>query len=290
MFEGFELTTIDTGEARIRVRHGGSGPPLLLLHGNPQTHVMWHKIAPRLARGLHRGGGRPARLRRQLEAAVHRRSCAVLEAGDGPRPGRGDASARVRAVLPGRPRPGRALLLPAGARPSRAGAQAGGARHHPDVRGVPAGRHAVRDADLALVLPVPAGRLPGAGDQRGAGRLLRAPADRRSSRRRRGPTTGAATRTRTRSGRSARTTGPASRSTTPTTRRTSASRRSTCPMLVLWGTKGLPPGGDFLEIWRDWCDDVRGRGIDSATSWPRRRRTRPTPSWRRSSRAERTTQ
>src|SRR6266487_6819754 len=50
MFEGFELTTIDTGEARIRVRHGGSGPPLLMLHGNPQTHVMWHKIAPRLAR------------------------------------------------------------------------------------------------------------------------------------------------------------------------------------------------------------------------------------------------
>lgn len=49
MFEGFTLTTIDTGEAQIRVRHGGSGPPLLLLHGNPQTHVMWHKIAPRLA-------------------------------------------------------------------------------------------------------------------------------------------------------------------------------------------------------------------------------------------------
>ena len=50
MFEGFELTTIDTGEARIRVRHGGTGPPLLLLHGNPQTHVMWHWLAPRLAR------------------------------------------------------------------------------------------------------------------------------------------------------------------------------------------------------------------------------------------------
>src|SRR3954447_22466370 len=48
MFEGFELTTIDTGEARIRLRHGGSGPPLLLLHGNPQTHVMWHKVAPAL--------------------------------------------------------------------------------------------------------------------------------------------------------------------------------------------------------------------------------------------------
>src|ERR1700724_2987751 len=50
MFEGFELTTVDTGEAQIRARHGGSGPPLLLLHGSPQTHVMWHKIAPRLAK------------------------------------------------------------------------------------------------------------------------------------------------------------------------------------------------------------------------------------------------
>lgn len=52
MFEGFELTSIDAGEAVIRVRHGGSGPPLLLLHGHPQTHVMWHKIAPRLAQNF----------------------------------------------------------------------------------------------------------------------------------------------------------------------------------------------------------------------------------------------
>jgi len=49
MFEGFELENIHTGEATLRVRHGGSGPPLLVLHGHPQTHVMWHKIAPRLA-------------------------------------------------------------------------------------------------------------------------------------------------------------------------------------------------------------------------------------------------
>jgi haloacetate dehalogenase len=49
VFDGFELTTIDTGEATIRVRHGGSGPPILLLHGHPQTHVMWHRVAPRLA-------------------------------------------------------------------------------------------------------------------------------------------------------------------------------------------------------------------------------------------------
>ena len=50
MFEGFTLTDIDTGEATIRVRHGGSGPPLLLLHGHPQTHAMWHLVAPRLAK------------------------------------------------------------------------------------------------------------------------------------------------------------------------------------------------------------------------------------------------
>src|SRR5919202_518801 len=49
MFEGFQLAKIDTGEAVIRVRYGGSGPPLLLLHGHPQTHAMWYKIAPRLA-------------------------------------------------------------------------------------------------------------------------------------------------------------------------------------------------------------------------------------------------
>src|SRR5437763_2257329 len=50
MFEGFEMEMIDIGEATIYVRHGGSGPPLLLLHGHPQTHAMWHSTAPVLAR------------------------------------------------------------------------------------------------------------------------------------------------------------------------------------------------------------------------------------------------
>jgi haloacetate dehalogenase len=50
MFEGFELAMIDTGEATLRVRHGGSGPPILLLHGHPRTHTTWHRVAPLLAR------------------------------------------------------------------------------------------------------------------------------------------------------------------------------------------------------------------------------------------------
>ena len=49
MFEGFTLETVDTPEASIRVRRGGSGPPVLLLHGHPQTHAMWHAVASRLA-------------------------------------------------------------------------------------------------------------------------------------------------------------------------------------------------------------------------------------------------
>ena len=50
MFEGFETEGVDTGEAVIRLRRRGAGPPVLLLHGYPQTHVMWHLVAPLLAR------------------------------------------------------------------------------------------------------------------------------------------------------------------------------------------------------------------------------------------------
>ena len=49
-FPGFELTHVTVRDGRMRLRHGGSGPPLLLLHGNPQTHAMWHAVAPALAR------------------------------------------------------------------------------------------------------------------------------------------------------------------------------------------------------------------------------------------------
>jgi haloacetate dehalogenase len=49
MMEGFTRTEIKTNGARIVTVHGGKGPPLLLMHGNPFTHLSWHKIAPWLA-------------------------------------------------------------------------------------------------------------------------------------------------------------------------------------------------------------------------------------------------
>jgi pimeloyl-ACP methyl ester carboxylesterase len=50
MLEQFDAKDIRTRGAVIHLRTGGSGPPLLLLHGYPQTLVMWHKIMPELAR------------------------------------------------------------------------------------------------------------------------------------------------------------------------------------------------------------------------------------------------
>jgi haloacetate dehalogenase len=49
MFEGFEIRKVETGEATIHVRVGGTGPVVVLLHGYPQSGVYWHKIAPSLA-------------------------------------------------------------------------------------------------------------------------------------------------------------------------------------------------------------------------------------------------
>ena len=49
MFDDFTKTQIRANGVLINLVHGGAGPPLLLLHGYPQTHVEWHKIAPKLA-------------------------------------------------------------------------------------------------------------------------------------------------------------------------------------------------------------------------------------------------
>lgn len=49
MAQNFTQTKINIPDATINLVYGGEGPPLLLLHGYPQTHAMWHKVAPQLA-------------------------------------------------------------------------------------------------------------------------------------------------------------------------------------------------------------------------------------------------
>lgn len=50
LIDGFELEDVEVAGVRIRCAVGGDGPPLLLLHGHPQNHATWHKVAPVLAR------------------------------------------------------------------------------------------------------------------------------------------------------------------------------------------------------------------------------------------------
>lgn len=49
MLENFEDHDVDVNGTRIHAAVGGAGPPVLLLHGYPQSHVMWHRVAPELA-------------------------------------------------------------------------------------------------------------------------------------------------------------------------------------------------------------------------------------------------
>jgi haloacetate dehalogenase len=48
VFDNFDLRFVDVGEVTLRVRSGGEGPPVLLVHGHPRTHTTWHAVAPRL--------------------------------------------------------------------------------------------------------------------------------------------------------------------------------------------------------------------------------------------------
>ena len=123
-FPGFRTEKVQTSGAVIHSVIGGSGPPILLLHGAPQSRVSWAAVARELARDHTvvvtdlRGYGDSGKI------AGQRRSQRVLETHDGARSGRGHAPLRLRALQRVRPRPRRARHAPHGAR-SSAGASSG---------------------------------------------------------------------------------------------------------------------------------------------------------------------
>jgi hypothetical protein len=80
MFEGFKHVQLQTSDPQVTInlRYGGTGPGLLLLHGNLLTHVAWHKIAPRLS-------GASAKFMRLLAVAQYRGDGGVDGVGAGPR-------------------------------------------------------------------------------------------------------------------------------------------------------------------------------------------------------------
>jgi haloacetate dehalogenase len=86
MFEGFESSDVQGPAGRLRCLRGGEGAPLLLLHGHPQTHVMWHAVAGELARAFTvvvmdlRGYGDSARVESDAEHRAYSKRAMALDA------------------------------------------------------------------------------------------------------------------------------------------------------------------------------------------------------------------
>lgn len=86
MFEGFVACDVEGPAGLLRTLRGGSGAPLLLLHGHPQTHVMWHRVAGELARTFTvvmmdlRGYGDSVRAAADAQHAAYAKRAMALDA------------------------------------------------------------------------------------------------------------------------------------------------------------------------------------------------------------------
>ena len=170
------ITGFDTSASRsptassLNTAVAGAGSPIVLLHGFPQTHLMWRARRRRPRRRPHRHLPRPARLRRQRQA---RRDDGLRQAHHGRRHRRAGPGARPRAVRARRARPRRAGRLPRRARPPRRDHPPRLPRRAADAGHV--GRDARRDRRRRLP-PLPDGaaaRPARADDRRQRRRLLR---------------------------------------------------------------------------------------------------------------------
>jgi haloacetate dehalogenase len=273
MFDGFGTHEIETTRGTIFARVGGSGPPLLLLHGYPQTHLMWHAAAPLLAERFtvvatdlagygrsfrpapapdHAPHSKRALARDQVEAMAALGHERFAVAGH-------DRGARVtyRMALDHADRVTAAAVLdivPTGDVWARADARLALAYWHWAFLAQPAPlpeRMIGADPDVFFDIHVHRlgiGREPGRYPDELMTRYRAVLHD---------PTTVEAICEDYRAGAGIdREHDDADLGT----------RRIECPVLALWGARAALPGlyGDVLEVWRPWADRVTGRPVDTS--------------------------
>jgi len=263
MFAGFEARRFALGEVELHGRVGGSGPPLLLLHGHPQTHMMWHKLAPRLAQDFSvvladlRGYGESSKPPTAPDHAPYSKRAMAR-----------DMVALMQRLgfeqfdVAGHDRGGRCAYRMALDHPERVRKLA--------VLDIIPTYEAFRRADMRFALgywhwfflaqpyPLPE-RMIGANPDnyyfRGTRDLFAPEALADYLRCVHDPATIHAMCEDYRAGATI---------DYVLDQADYGQRRIACPLLALWGSRGqLETWYDVVSIWRDWADDVRGRAIDS---------------------------
>jgi haloacetate dehalogenase len=275
-FNGFEAQEFSLGEASIFARVGGSGPPLLLLHGYPQSHLMWARVAPALTarftvvvpdlRGYGRSSAPPSHNGERYSKRVMARDMVALMATLG----------HQRFAVAGHDRGGRVAYRLA--------------LDHPDVVTkiatldiVPTGEMwAGMDAARAMSVyhwmflaqpePLPETLISGAPDFYVDHKLASWSGDK--SLRAFAPDALDAYRAAFRDPARVHATCEDYRAGATIDRALdevdrAAGRKIAAPLLALWGAKGIPAQGeDPLTVWRRWASDVRGSGIEAGHFLP----------------------
>ncbi len=263
MFEDFTHTRIETSEATVNLRHGGSGPPLLLLHGHPQTHAMWHRIAPKLAETYTvvcadlRGYGDSTKPRTTEDHAPYSKRAMARDQVEVMR-----HLGFERFAVVGHDRGARCAYRLALDHPDRVSALA-----VLDI--IPTGEHFWR-TDIAFAMgywhwfflaqphPLPERLIaadPDAFYLRRGRSMFAEEALAEYQRCFRDPATIHAMCEDYRAG--------ATIDLALDKADKEAGRRIACPVLALWGNKGgMPRWYDVVAVWREWADDVQGAGLD----------------------------
>ncbi|MFL5860231.1 MAG: alpha/beta fold hydrolase [Solirubrobacteraceae bacterium] len=272
MFEGFEARDVPTDRGTIHAMVGGEGPPLLLLHGYPQTHLMWHSAAPLLAARFTvvaadlSGYGQSLRPAPAADHTPHSKRALATDQVQAMR-----ALGHERFAVAGHDRGGRVAYRMALDHPDRVNALA-----VLDI--VPtADVWARADDKLALVYwhwgflaqptPLPERLIAGDPDAFFESHLLRiglgtdpeAYPDAVMTAYRRQLDDGTAVNGICEDYRAGAT---VDRELDERDR----GRTILCPVLCLWGTRGALPllYGDVLSVWRSWAPGVSGRGLDAS--------------------------